>query len=293
MDWFFKPAPAERLAAMRLFIGGYALFYLWTRSGEIISRANEAPSHFAPVGTARLLFGPVPPEVAVVIMIATGILLAAFVLGVGYRVVAPLAALGLLWTVSYKNSWHMLFHTENLMVLHVLALACTPAADAWAIGASKRAKSTLGYGWGVKLLAMLTAATYLLAGIAKMRIAGADWLDGVQLRNQIAVDNLRKAVMGDSTAMFALPIIRQQTMLAVLSVMTLVVEIGAPVALVGGRPAKLWCLAAWGFHVGVVFTMNIWFPYPLCGAAFVPMLPLERVILVPREWLRRRRGSTP
>jgi hypothetical protein len=293
ISWWFKPAPAERLAALRIFIGGYALFYVWTRSPEITMRAHEPASHFAPVGVARLLSTPLPPAVTVAILIATGVLLVGFVLGVAWRVVAPLAALGLLWTVSYKNSWHMMFHTENLMVLHAIALACTPAADAWAIGAGKRVKSALGYGWGVKLLAALTAATYLLAGIAKLRLAGADWLDGGQLRNQIAVDNLRKAVMGDSTAMFALPIIRQQTLLAVLSVMTLVVELGAPLALIGGRPAKLWCLAAWSFHVGVVFTMNIFFPYPLTGAAFVPMLPLERVISVPREWWRRRSGSSP
>ena len=52
------------------------------------------------------------------------------------------------------------------------------------------------YGWGIKLLVALTAATYVLAGIAKLRLAGMTWLDGEQLRNQIAVDNARKVLFG-------------------------------------------------------------------------------------------------
>ena len=50
----------------------------------------------------------------------------------------PIAAALLLWTLSYRNSWGLPFHTENLLVLHVIALALAPAADAWALGAAKR-----------------------------------------------------------------------------------------------------------------------------------------------------------
>jgi hypothetical protein len=36
-------------------------------------------------------------------------------------------ALLLLWVTTYRNSWGQVFHTENLMVLHVV-LAVSPAA---------------------------------------------------------------------------------------------------------------------------------------------------------------------
>ena len=39
-DWWFAPAPAERLAALRILIGGYALVYLWARFGEVLAVAK-------------------------------------------------------------------------------------------------------------------------------------------------------------------------------------------------------------------------------------------------------------
>ena len=68
------------------------------------------------------------------------------------------------------------------------------------------------------------------------------------------------------------------------SVMTIVLELGSPVALIGGRIARLWALGTWGFHVGVILLMNIWFPYAALGIAFLPILEVERPIV----WLRRR-----
>jgi hypothetical protein len=114
--------------------------------------------------------------------------LVAFTLGWRFRISAPLAALGLLWSLSYRNAWGMVFHTDNLLVLHVIALACAPAADAWAIGVrAPRPVPPAGYGWAIKLLAALTVATYVLAGIAKLRLGGLAWAGGEQLRNQIAI----------------------------------------------------------------------------------------------------------
>ncbi|HUJ58448.1 MAG TPA: hypothetical protein VLX92_08145, partial [Kofleriaceae bacterium] len=214
---------------------------------------------------------------------------AAFTLGLAYRAVAPLAAAALLWTLSYRNAWGQLFHTEDLLVLHVIALACAPAADAWALR-RPRAPAAAGYGWPVRLLVALTAATYLLAAIAKLRLAGLAWVDGAQLRDQIAVDNLRKAVLGDPVGPLAGLLLDHPGALWAASIGTLVIELGAPIALVGGRVGRLWAVAAWAFHLGVLLTMNVVFPYPLSGVALLPLFPVERVIQVAREWRRRRAG---
>ena len=69
--------------------------------------------------------------------------------------------------------------------------------------------------------------------------------------------------------------------------LTLVVELGAPLVLVHRRIAAIWAFAAWGFHVGVVLVMNIWFPYPLFGFAYLPLFAVERVW----PWLRRNRKA--
>jgi hypothetical protein len=178
-------------------------------------------------------------------------------------------------------------------VLHVIALSVMPAADRWAIDRRPANDPPAGYGWGLRLLIALTAATYVLAGIAKLRIAGLDWIDGELLRNQIAIDNLRKALLGDSVAPLATPFLEHPSMFTAFCALTVGLELGAPIALLGGRWARLWALGAWGFHLGVVLLMNIWFFYPLLGLAFLPILRCERPVgwligRVERAWGRWR-----
>lgn len=223
--------------------------------------------------------------------------LVAFTIGWRYRITAPIAALGVLWTLSYRNAWGMVFHTENLLVLHVLALAVAPAADAWAVdrrqalvAAPADRAPPAGHGWAIRLLIALTVATYVLAGIAKLRLAGALWLDGEQLRNQIAVDNLRKALVGGAIAPLGGWIVAHPRPLAVLSIATLALELGAPLALVVPRLRLAWAGAVWAFHLGVILTMNVWFIYPLSGVAFLPLFEAERVVGYLRDRLGMRRA---
>jgi hypothetical protein len=41
----------------------------------------------------------------------------------------------LLCLLCYRNSWSMIYHTDNVLVLHVLVLSLAPVADALALGA--------------------------------------------------------------------------------------------------------------------------------------------------------------
>ena len=273
--WWFAPAPAERLAALRIAIGAYATVYVLARFGELIASAQLRRGSFEPVGVARIVSAPLPAWIAIAIAGACVVLLIAFTLGIAYRVVGPLAGLALLWTLTYRNAWGQVFHTENLVVLHVLALACAPAADAWALG-RHRAGEPRDYGWAIKLLAALTAATYVIAGVAKLRLAGMAWLDGEQLRNQIAVDNARKVLFGAMPSRLAIPLLAHPSWFTGFSIATLIVELGAPLVFVHRRVAHVWAITAWAFHLGVLALMHIVFPYPLLGFAFLPVLGMWR-----------------
>ncbi|HET9624538.1 MAG TPA: hypothetical protein VFP84_24370 [Kofleriaceae bacterium] len=286
--WWFAPAPAERLAALRIAIGAFATVWLAARLPELWSLAHLSAHELAPVGVVRVVSAPLPVPVVLAIAVASVACLVAFTVGWRYRITAPLAALGLLWTLSYRNAWGMVFHTDNLLVLHVIALACAPAADAWAVDRPRPAPPA-GHGWPIKLLATLTVATYLLAGIAKLRLGGWAWVGGEQLRNQIAIDNLRKALLGSMVAPFARVLVAHPDALAGFALGTVAIELGAPLALIGRRAGAVWAAAAWSFHVGVVLTMNVWFPYPLIGVAFLPLLEAERIAL----WLKARWRNAP
>lgn len=260
-------AGRERLVALRILIGTFALVYTASRLREIAAVARLPASQFDPVGIARFVL---PAPVVLAIAGATLALLVAFIAGWRYRATAPLAALGLVVTFTYRSAWGQIFHTENLLVLHVCALAVAPAADREDRGRDYR-------GW-VTLLAALTVLTYVMAGVAKLRLAGLAWVDGEQLRNQIAVDNLRKALLGAGTAPLARPLLDHPAWFAPVSIASLVIELGAPLALLGRRLAVAWITLAWAFHVGVLLLMWIVFPYPLLGFAFLPLLPVEKLL---------------
>ena len=127
-------------------------------------------------------------------------------------------------------------------------------------------------------------------GRREAAIAGAASIDGEALRNRIAFDNVRKAVLGADIAPLATTFLSHGTALTAFCVATLAVELGAPIALLGGRIARGWALAAWGFHLAVVLTMNIWLIYPLVGFAFLSVLDVERPMA--RAIRAIRRGGT-
>lgn len=284
--WWFAPAPAERLAAARILVGAFALVYLLVQVVPLWQLTTLPARSFEPVGPLVVLDAPLPVGLWRGLVIASIGLAAAFTAGLAHRVLAPLFAAVLLVVLSYRSSWGMIFHTENLLVVHVAILALARAGDAWAIGRRTVAGGSEHHGWPLRAMSAVTVIAYVLAGIAKLRLGGAAWVLGDELRNQVAVDNLRKLLLGSDVSALATPLLEHPRLFAVLAAMTLVVELGAPVAMAGGRLAAVWAFAAWGFHLGVLALMHILFPYPLLGVAFVSMFAAER----PLRWLGERLG---
>jgi hypothetical protein len=284
----FRPAPPERLAALRLVLGGGALVYTIVRAGHLAEVARHSARQFAPVGPVAVLGQPLPGAVVIALVALTIALGVAFTIGWRFRITGPAFAAALLWVTSYRNSWSMVFHTENLMVLHVLVLGCSRAADAWALDARGRVAAAphWRYGWPIELLCRVTVATYLIAGITKLRNAGFGWVTSDTLRNFVAYDNLRKIELGDLYSPLGVFMVRFDWLFPPLAAVSLLVELGSPLALVHRRVGAAWCALAWSFHVGVLAVMWIVFHYPLLGLAYASFFPMERV-LVRVPWFGR------
>jgi hypothetical protein len=293
--YWMAPAPAERLAFVRIAVGLYALIYLAGRVPHWLSYAHFNPHQYQPVGLlAWLQPKPFVPAVVYAMVFVTVACAVPFVLGWRHRVFGPLFGFLVLWTLSYANSWGMVFHTENLVVMHVLVLGITRSADAWSMDARRQgpAPESGRYGWPLKLLCFIVVIAYVLAGVAKMRNAGMDWLWGDELRNHIAMDNARKALLGDIYSPLATPLLQLGDLFRVLAFITVMAELAAPVALIGPRVAGVWVAVVMGFHWGVVALMMITFPYQMLGVAFLPFFPVEHLgrRLAARWHRRRRRG---
>jgi hypothetical protein len=192
--------------------------------------------------------------------------------------VAPAFALAFLAMTTYRVSFGHVLHTDHLPALHLIVLAVAPAADAWSLdhrGASPVAPHER-FGWPVEVMGLLTVISYLLAGVAKLRYGGFDWLTGDVLRNQIAYDNLRKVLLGDVHSPVGGWVVRHPLLLRPVAVATVLVELGAFVALGRGWVRAAWAVAAWLFHVGIILLMAIAFPYQLAGVAYAPFFAVER-----------------
>ena len=292
--WLLAPAPARRLAALRVLVGLFATLYVAIRLPPFLALARPAASStFEPVGALWFLGGPLPPSVVVVAVLATLVSGVGFTLGWRFRLTGPSFALGLLAITTYRSSWGQILWLENLVVVHVLILGASRAADAWAWRPGRAAAARLDdptYGWPLRLAALVTAATYVLAGVAKIRYGGWGWMLGESVRNQVAYSAARLELLGATGS----PIGRRSAAHAWLfppgAVATVVLELGAPIAL-WRRLRTPWVASAWAMHVSIAALMFVVFPYPLVLVAFAPFYELDD--LAERAWahVRRRRRA--
>lgn len=284
-------SPAARLGALRALVGGFVLIYLIARFAHLWRLSRLPSGQFQPTGILSLLDQSLAGWQWHLVLIATVLLSVTFALGIKHRVLAPLFALALLITISYRNSWGMVFHTENLMVLHVGILAFAPAADGWSWDQHKRGterSDSWRYGWPIFLMSAVAVISYTLAGYAKLRYGGLSWGSGEVLRNYVAMDNLRKILLGDTFSPLAAPAMRLDLAFTFLASGSLALELLAPISLLSRRFARLWIPAMVGFHLGIVALMAIVFPYPLSGVAFASFYRCEKLMerLARSKWGR-------
>ena len=286
-------APAQRLAAFRVMLGVFVLGYLAVRLPVFWALGGRNETAFDGVGIFTA-FGRPPGQNAVAALVIVAVVSGvAFTVGWRYRPSAVLFAASVLLLTTLRSSWGQLLHFENLMTLHLIVLAAAPAADVWSFDArSARGSDTVDaesvrYGWPLALAALITAVTYVIAGVAKLRYGGLDWLSGDTLRHHVAYSANRLDLIGGTPPVLAEAAVRFTPVLGAAAVLSVVLELTAPLALLGPHMRNTWVGAAWLMHVGILLTMAVGFPSPLFGVAFAPLYALER----PVAWWSARPGA--
>lgn len=264
----------------RILLGTFTLGYLMIRLPVFLSLADGRPSRFDPVGVLTLLTGPLPGWFVRFLILSAIVSALAFTVGWRHRLSGPSLIISMLLLTTYRSSWGQLLHFENLMVLHILVLGLSPAADTWSLDARFRKNedpASSRYGFPLQLAATITVTTYLLAGLAKLRYGGVDWMFGDTLRNHVAYSATRLELLGGRASPLAGPAVGQGWVFPPLATVTVIIELLAPLALTSVRIRRWWVISVWLMHVGILGLMFIVFPYPLFGLAFVPMYRVERI----------------
>jgi hypothetical protein len=294
--WWFAPVPVRRIEVCRTVTFAYAAAWLVLRAPYVWDVAGLPDTRFEPVGVFAGL--DMPPSRPVVIGLWALALTACSLAAAGrsLRLTTPIGSISMLCIATYTSSFGQVFHTEHLLVIHLLVLAAAALVD----DPRRRAERS---GWSLNLMMSTVVVAYVVAGIAKLRFAGEGWLTGEVLRNWVAADNLRKVLLDDPASTFGGWLAGVGWVWGPVALATLIVELGAPAALVRGRIRIAWLMAAWSFHVGVVALMAISFPYQLSGVAYLAFLDGDRIEarlrrFVVTRWVRpsppyRRGGVRP
>lgn len=303
LDRLVAPAPAGRLAAVRVLVVLYGLVWLVVRAGHWRNLARLSSERWRPVAFAEWI-GPLDVGAVTAIVAIGAVAGAAALTGRAWRLSAPTFAITMLVLTVHGASWGAILHTEQLLVLHLIVLACGPSGSdapprrrsahpasrsmprSWT--SSERTGSASTVGWPLRVMTAVTAAVYFVSGAAKLRFGGGlGWLDGERLMRLVAHDNVRKRLLDDHYSPIARHVVDQRWLFTVAAVVTLAIELGAPLFLLVRRLRVPWVLAAWLFHLGVLALMAILFPYQLALVAFASVLPAERLVgrLGLRRWL--------
>jgi hypothetical protein len=263
--------PPLLLAVLRIGVVAFATGYVLVRAPHLWSLTDLPAGRWEPVGVLGPLDAPLSDGLVAALLAATVLVGAAGAAGWRWRLTGPTFAVLLLVVLTYRHSWGTVLHTDHLVWLHVGLLALGPADERLAVRPSRPAP-WFDAALVIRLMAVATVATYVVAGVAKLRNGGWDWFDGEALRNHLAYDNLRKRQLGDYWSPVGGWLTRWEIVFPPLSVASMAVELLAPVALWRWRPAVVWVVSAWSFHLAVLVFMVIVFPYQLCGLGLLPVL---------------------
>jgi hypothetical protein len=285
----FPSAPPERLAILRILIGGFSVAYLLIGVPGFLSLAEADSRRFDPVGVLAFLSGPVPDALLVgayVVAVVAGV---GFTTGTWFRATGPLLSMLLLGLCTYRSSWGQILWLENLMVLHVVIVGFSRAADSrrWSLRrrfGDQHHTVSEAYGVPVRLAALVTVATYVLAAVAKFRLSGLDWVTSDSLRNHVAATAVRAEVLGLPASPIGRWLVRFKWLFPPMAAGTVVLELAAPLAIIGGRVRTAWVVLTWLMHVAIAALMFVVFPYPLFAVAFAPFFDLEHLAAA---WDRR------
>ncbi len=295
--WFSNVDPWQLGILRIVLIGGLALPRISKSLNWLEWAAETPIELMQPVLAIRLLHLPYPMPQEMIgwfgIIVRTAGFCALF--GIFTRVSLILFSLGFLYLAGGQSSWGFFAHTPSLPAQALLILAFAPGSDAWSLdrvfktlGSREekesfwnRLRGPLVSAWGLRLILVLLALTYFSAGLSKIRYSGLKWADGKTLgfyMNGSSISQLQqfsgpirpsskqlwKDGFGIENYLYATPgtklsrrLAQNAGFMAILSVFTLVTELGFPLVLLGGFFQTIFLLAAASFHAGSHHLMGV------------------------------------
>lgn len=279
--FFLEPGPAINLGLLRIYV--FWMLFQEARISQAAWYTSLDPGFIKlPRGWAWLGdFIPLSPELVrggeIAMMISCGFA----TLGLLTRVSTLVGALLALFVFAVPNFYFKINHGLHVPVLTAFVIASAPSGHALSLDALFRRLrgggsygESLAYSLPVRFTWLLMGTMYLFPGLWKLWETGDLWIDGIKLKVELFE---KWGQMPEYYPSFRID--HYPWLLAFFGTMTLVVEIGFLPAMFHRVTRVLAGIAAMGFHIGVGYTMNIWFDiwFPLLVLLDFPKLRLPGV----------------
>ncbi len=259
--WWFDPVPVGRVAAMRVLVYLFIPLDVLVFTPWVADHADIPPELYQPLIVGELLPLPVPTRGFVLVLqwLVIGTALAAAT-GRAPRLLGAAAFVCYLEWMVVAMSYGKVDHDRFAFLV---ALAVLPT-----VGRARFADRTLSEaaGWALRSVQVAAVLTYFLAGWAKLRFGGLDWVTGATLARAI----LRRGTV------FSEWLLAHPDLLVAGQVAMIGLELLSPLLLLARSDrARIAAVAGLlGFHLAVFAGITIIFlPHVVALAAF---LPLER-----------------
>lgn len=276
-EWWFAPQPRGRVAVLRAVLYTFVILDILVVTTSPVELAEAAAGLYQPLLPARVLHLPAPTPVSIGVLrfLIVGVTVVALC-GLRPRASgAGVFVLYLAWMIA-AFSYGKVDHDRFAMLV---ALAVLPT-----VGDAHRRDATAdeAAGWALRCIQVAVVLTYFLAGWAKLRFGGLEWVNGASLLRAVA----RRGTFIASPLMDG-PWILQGAQYAILSF-----ELLSPLAFVSRAARRAFLWSAVIFHAATYATITISFlPHVLCLLAWAPLERLwssETGAAAPRFHLRIR-----
>jgi predicted DCC family thiol-disulfide oxidoreductase YuxK len=303
-DRFFERAVGActpgALGAIRSWTCGILLaMTLWEdlASTAMLPRSMAQPKgilhllHAAPIGFERFLAS-APAlwafESLTILVLFLG------VVGLGTRLVVPLAAVCCLIVAGIFREYAWFYHT-GLIPIYVLAvLSFTPCGDGWSLdriiriarGKPSTNAAHPRYGWSRYAVWTVIAVPYVGAGLSKLYYSGLGWLHPDNMKATLLRTTLAPMQFDWTVSIDLLQ--APDAVFVALAVVGLFTELLFGLVLISRKARQVLPAAMAATHGGILFLQNILFvDLILLQAVFYDVTPMRRAI---GRWIAVRRG---
>ena len=288
--WLLGSMPPLSGRLRFVFYGGSLCLFAFLNDGLSFTLGEASPGLYQPRGITALLGVPyLSPGAMRGLMAVTYLAWLCAAVGLLTRPAKILTAVGLLLALGFEQAYEAGGTHAHYLLLYALVLLSYSTSDRdWSVDAWLRrrrgitvegeggAASTGGTGLPRTGLLILAVSFYCASGLSKLIDAGPLWMDGQSLQHYIASQVDRTSF--EIVTSLRIWVSGQRWLCLILSAVTLVIELGSPVALFSRRLRHLW-IAAWiSMHLGIVVLMapNYWIQSWCVG-----------ILLTDWAWLRR------